>query len=287
MAERIKSWIISLSILIGLIIFIVYGSIYIFRVEKNHHYLTLYGNVDVREVDIGFRVPGLVTSLRFEEGDVVHQGALMATLDATPYDDKVREAAAALESIKASYKNSEILLKRRKELIGVGGVSQEDLDNAQASRDQLAADLLAAQAALAVARDNLDYTYAYCPTDGIVLSRVREPGTVVNASDPVYTFSVASPVWVRAYVNEPNLGRIFFGQEAEVTTDTAGGPTYTGKIGFISPVSEFTPKTVQTTDLRTDLVYRLRIYIDHPDQLLKQGMPVTVEINLKKNKRRE
>lgn len=100
----------------------------------------------------------------------------------------------------------------------------------------------------------------------------------MQPSNPVYTLSVLSPIWIRAYINEPNLGRIAFGMEAQVYTDTKSGKVYKGKIGFISPVAEFTPKTVQTTDLRTDLVYRLRIYVEDPDHLLKQGMPVTVKL---------
>ncbi|MBF8263075.1 MAG: Efflux transporter periplasmic adaptor subunit [Parachlamydiales bacterium] len=281
--QSVKKIAIALGLIIFFISFIIFGAIFIFRAEKNHSTITLYGNVDVRQVDIGFRVSGQVEKLCFEEGDFVRQGTLMAYLDKTPYDDQVRQAAANLESIKANLKNGEILLKRRKELIGVGGVSQEDLDNAQSNRDQLQANLYAAEAALSAARDNLDYTKAYCPSDGIILSRIREPGTVVIPSNPVYTLSVSSPVWIRAYVAEPELGNVFFGMEAEILTDTQGGPVYTGKVGFISPVAEFTPKTVQTTDLRTDLVYRLRIYADNPDQGLKQGMPVTVQ--LKKSKR--
>ena len=160
----------------------------------------------------------------------------------------------------------------------MGGVSKEDLDNAETNRDQLQANLYAADATLSAARDNLNYTKVFAPTNGTILTRIREPGTVVKASDPVYTLSVESPVWIRAYVNEQNLGRVFFGMTAQIRTDTKEAPVYTGKVGFISPVSEFTPKTVETTDLRTDLVYRLRIYVDDPDQYLKQGMPVTVRL---------
>ncbi len=245
---------------------------------KNNRELVLYGNVDVRQVDIGFRVAGLVDELFFEEGDVVPDGALMCTLDTTPYDSQMREAAATVESIKVSLANAEKLLRRREELITTGGVSQEDLDNSEASRDELKASLVQAQAALAVACDNLAYTKARAPTNGIILTRIREPGTVVQPSDPVYTLSVSSPVWIRAFVDEPHLGDVFFGMTAEIFTDTKGAPTYTGKVGFISPVSEFTPKTVETTKLRTDLVYRLRIYVDNPDGFLKQGMPVPVRL---------
>jgi HlyD family secretion protein len=251
-----------------------------FGQKKDKNEITLYGNVDVRQVDIGFRVPGLVTQLLFEEGDKVQTGDLMTVLDTTPYDSKLEEMIAISKAIKANLDNAEIHLLRRQELIGFGAVSQEDLDNALTKRDQLVANFIAAEAAVQVARDNLTYTQAYAPTDGIILTRIREPGTVVNPGNPVFTLSVSSPVWIRAFVDEPDLGNVYYGMEAEVFTDT--NRKYVGKVGFISPVSEFTPKTVETTQLRTDLVYRLRIYVDNPDHSLVQGMPVTVKLKKKR-----
>lgn len=247
--------------------------------EKNRD-LLLYGNVDVRQVDISFRVPGRVNLMPFEEGDVVKTGQLMGTLDKTPYDSQLLQAISNRDAIKTNWENAEKIFKRRKEAIKVRGVSQEDLINSEASYNQLQSDLNAANAAVMVAKYNLDYTQTFAPTDGIILTRIREPGTVVKESDPIYTLSIATPVWIRAFVNEPQLGLVHFGMDAEIYTDTPGGTVYTGKVGFISPVSEFTPKTVQTTELRTALVYRLRIYVDNPDNGLKQGMPVTVKLLL-------
>ncbi len=253
---------------------------FFFHPKEDNKHLTLYGNVDVRLVDIGFRVPGRVNELFFEEGDFVKQGTLLTTLDKSPYDSQASQAFSILEALKANLKNAEILLERRKELIGVGGVSQEDVDNAQAKRDEALAEVLASEANVNVALDNLKYTESFAPNDGVILTRVREPGTVVNASDPVYTLSLTCPVWIRAYVAEPDLGKVKYGMKAYVYTDLKNGPVYTGYVGFISPIAEFTPKTVQTTELRTDLVYRLRIYIDNPDRILKQGMPVTVKLTV-------
>lgn len=277
--------IIILSSLAVLILTAVLAVVYFYRnSEKNRNELLFYGNVDVREVDMGFRVPGQVTRLFFEEGDEVAEGSLVAVLDRTPYDSQVTKAKADMAAITAKLINAEILLERRIALIKIGGVSQEDLDDALASRNTLAADLKAAEAALVVTQDNLSYTEIYAPTDGIILTRIREPGTVVNPADPVYTLSVISPVWIRAYVNEPELSMIYYGMPAEIYTDTQkdteGGPTYIGQIGFISPVAEFTPKTVETTRLRTDLVYRIRVYANNPDRYLKQGMPVTVKVRI-------
>lgn len=253
--------------------------IYFYYERSSDDTLTLYGNVDVRQVDIGFRVAGKVEELYFDEGDLVLKGYCIAKLDTTPYTSQVDESKAKLEAVQVSLKNAKILFDRRTKLIGSGAVSQEDLDDATTKYYGLVADLAAAEATVIVAEDNLRYTQAIAPNDGILLTRIREPGSVVNASEPVCTLSLVDPVWIRAYVNEPDLGRIYYGMEAQVFTDTKGGPVFKGKIGFISPVAEFTPKTVQTTQLRTDLVYRLRIYVDHSNKILKQGMPVTVKLD--------
>lgn len=283
-----KRTIFILTILAFLTLLLIVLINYMYRSRVNPDELTLYGNVDVRQVDIGFRIPGQVKELKYEEGARIEKGALMTTLDKTPYDSQLQEALARLEAVKVNLDNAEMLLQRREALISVGGVSQEDLDNARASRDQLLANLDQAQASVQIARDNLQFTEARAPTDGIVLTRIREPGTVVNPADPVYTLSVSSPVWIRAFVDEPNLGQVYYGMKAEIYTDIDRGEVYTGTVGFISPVAEFTPKTVETAQLRTALVYRIRIYADNPDRALIQGMPVTVKLKLKKrNARRD
>jgi HlyD family secretion protein len=250
--------------------------------NKKKDHILLYGNVDVRQVEIGFRVSGMVDLLKYEEGDLIPTGALMATLDKKPYIDQVRQAEATVASIKANLANAELLLKRRRQLVGFGGVSREDYETATTNRDVLVAQLEEARAALAIAKTNLEFTEVYAPTGGTILTRIREPGTVVLPSEPVYTLSVTSPVWVRAFLTEPQLGQVFPGMKADIFTDTPGGAVYHGQVGFISPVSEFTPKTVETTQLRTDLVYRIRIYADNPDKGLRQGMPVTCMLYLDK-----
>lgn len=242
--------------------------------------LVLYGNVDVRQVDLGFRVAGRVHAMYFEEGDLVEEGTLMASLDPQPYLDQVHQSAASLESTRTSLVQAEKVFKRREELIRDGSVSQEDYENALSSRDVLQANLKQGEASLGVAQTNLKDTEFVAPTKGTILTRIREPGTVVREGDPIYTLSILSPVWIRAYVSEPQLGQIYPGMEAEIFTDTPQAPSYRGHIGFISPIAEFTPKTVETTQLRTDLVYRLRIIADNPDHGLRQGMPVTVKLRL-------
>lgn len=247
--------------------------------EKDPNVIVLYGNVDIRQVELGFRVNGRVSKMLFDEGDLVKPGQLMAFLEPQPYEDRVEQAKAKVLSTETSLKNLESILKRRQELIGSGSVSVEDLNDTQSQRDIKQADLAQAQAELGVNETNMKDTFMYAPTEGTILTRIREPGTVVEPSVPIYTLSVKSPVWIRAFVNEPNLAKIYPGMPAKVYSDTPGTPVYEGFIGFISPVAEFTPKTVESTDLRTDLVYRLRVIIPEPDKWLRQGMPVTVKLH--------
>ena len=206
----------------------------------------------------------------------------MATLEEQPYADQVKEAEANVEAVKVALTNADLIFKRRVELLPEGAVSQEDFDNALSSRDTLLANLEEATAAMGVALKNYQDTRIFCPNDGTILTRIREPGTVVEASVPIYTLSLLNPIWVRAFVTETELGEVYFGMPARVYTDS--GKIYSGHIGFISPVAEFTPKTVETTELRTDLVYRLRIIADNPDCYMKQGMPVTVKLDRRSKK---
>ena len=134
-----------------------------------------------------------------------------------------------------------------------------------------------AQAALAQAKLDLHDTVLTAPSDGTLMTRAVEPGTMLNAGGTVLTLSLTHPVWVRAYVDEKNLGQAQPGREVLLYTDSRPDKPYHGKIGFVSPSAEFTPKTVETPDLRTDLVYRLRIVVTDADDALRQGMPVTVQ----------
>lgn len=123
---------------------------------------------------------------------------------------------------------------------------------------------------------NLDDTRLSAPADGILLTRAVEPGTLLPAGATVFTISLRHPVWVRAYVDESCLDRVSPGQKVRVLTD--GGQSFTGTVSFVSPQAEFTPKTVETADIRTTLVYRLRITLEGECNGLNQGAPVVVEL---------
>jgi HlyD family secretion protein len=292
--------------------------------------ITLYGNVDIRQVQLGFRVSGRVARMDFDEGDSVKPGDLLAKLDAKPYEDEVAaveaqaanlratfdklvagpraaeiaQARAQLEERMADFENAKLAFDRAFKLRPGQTISESALDNARANRDTTQArvssarqalqlleegsrkeDIAAAEASLEGAEANLsaaktalEDTELKAPAAGVILSRLREPGAIIATSDIIYVLSLDRPVWVRSYIPEPMLGKIHPGMQVNVTSDSAPDRPYRGKIGFISPVAEFTPKSVETPELRTDLVYRLRIIIDEPDQGLRQGMPVTVHV---------
>lgn len=292
--------------------------------------LRLYGNVDIREVQLAFRQPGRLAEMAFDEGDAVSAGARMAALDAQPYRDalaaaeasvqvaqaeltklrrglrpqEVTQAREALKRAQAAAVDAERNHQRQSNLLASGASSQRTVDAARAARDQAAAGVESAKAALSLAsegfrKEDIDAAQArlaaaqaareqaataladtelLAPSDGTVIARVREAGSMVASQSTIYSLSLDKPVYVRAYVGQPDLGRIAPGMAVRVMSDSSD-KAYRGQIGFISPRAEFTPKSVETTDLRTDLVYRLRIVIDaaDADAGLRQGMPVTIE----------
>jgi membrane fusion protein YbhG len=151
------------------------------------------------------------------------------------------------------------------------GPRREDIEQARARLDQ-------ARQSLALAETRLGYATLVSPMSGIVLSKSVEPGEFVSAGTPVVTVADLENVWLRAYVNEADLGRVKLGQGVRVTTDTYPGKTYEGRVSFISSQAEFTPKSVQTEKVRVKLVYRIKIDIRNTNMELKPGMPADAEI---------
>jgi HlyD family secretion protein len=126
----------------------------------------------------------------------------------------------------------------------------------------------------------LEDTVLLAPAKGIIQSRILELGEMAMPSRPAFTLALTDPKWVRVYLPEPQLGWIDRGMRAQVYSDSFKDRPFDGWVGFISPQAEFTPKSVETTDLRTQLVYETRIWVDDPANELRLGMPVTVEIDI-------
>lgn len=296
--------------------------------SSQHRELTLYGNVDIRTVNMSFRVGGRLASLDVDEGDKIQAGQTLGQLDRAPYEnalqqaqanvsttqaqydlmmagyraEEIAQAAAAVKQAQAAYDYAQNFYQRQLGLRQSSAISVNDLENARSSRDQAQATLKSAQdklrqyragnrpqeiaqakasleqaqAALAQAKLDLHDTTLVAPSDGMLMTRAVEPGSMLSAGGTVMTLSLTHPVWVRAYIDEKNLGQATPGREVLLYTDSRPNQPWHGKIGFVSPTAEFTPKTVETPDLRTDLVYRLRIIVTDADDSLRQGMPVTI-----------
>jgi HlyD family secretion protein len=178
------------------------------------------------------------------------------------------DAKAAFESVRQQYEAA-----RQAYLLAVAGPRTEDIAAARAAYQ-------AAQAAVALAQRQFDDTRLYAPSDGVVEDRILEPGDMASPATPVFTIALLNPLWVRAYAPESALGRVRLGMKASVSADSYPGRIYDGWIGYISPTAEFTPKSVETPELRTALVYQLRVYVCDGRGELRLGMPASVQIDL-------
>jgi HlyD family secretion protein len=297
--------------------------------------LILYGNVDLRQVDLAFNGSERIAAVQAQEGDVIHKGQVLARLDTTRLEpafaqakaqmlaqkaavarlhngsrpEEIAQARANLASAKADADNARRIYERETALFAKGTASQQDLDNAKATTDvagakvevnqkaldleiagpraedvaQAEAQLRANQAQVALARQQLADADLIAPVDGVIRSRLMEPGDMASPQRPVFSIAIVDPKWVRAYVSETDLGRIRPGMTASVMVDAFPERRIPGRIGFISPVAEFTPKTVQTEELRTSLVYEVRIFVKDDADVLRLGMPATVYVPLDQN----
>lgn len=223
--------------------------------------------------------------------------------------EEIAQAQAQADAARAQQELAGIQLHRlqsvRANSSGGRAVSQQDLDNASAQlkvaraqredRDkalrlaqigpraediaQAEAQLAAARADLALLGHYLDESELKAPQNAVVRSRLLEPGDLASPQRPVYALALTDPKWIRAYVNEVQLGRIKPGMPAQVFTDSHPDTPIDGRVGFISSVAEFTPKSVQTEELRTSLVYEVRVLVNDPDNRLRLGMPATVRFD--------
>ena len=312
------------------------GYRYLQQREAPDNVLHLFGNVDIRQIQLAFHDTGRIQRILVQEGQRVQAGELVAELDPVRYEaaveqaraqvaaqqevlgrllagsrpEEIQEARARVKAAEAALREAEPTHRRTKILAQSQYVSQQQLENAEAAlntaranldREQQAltlaikgprqedidaarAQLKAYEAALDKAKDELKDTRLYAPEQAVVQDRILEPGDMASPQTPIFTLALDNPIWIRAYVSEPDLGKIAQGMRAEVRTDSFPNKTYRAWIGFISPTAEFTPKQVETTELRSKLVYRLRVYVCNPQNELRLGMPADVLIPLNQPK---
>lgn len=219
--------------------------------------------------------------------------------------EEIRQAEGNLRQAQAAAEHAAGVYQRKRDIYtSIAGISQQELDNAYHDMEAKQATMSVAEAALqeakagprqediagaeaglqALRNEQLRYTYLLsqyelqAPDDGVIRSRLLEAGDMASPSKPVFKLSLPGKKWVRAYVPETELGRVYEGQQARVYIDSLPGKAIGGQVGYISGTAEFTPKNVQTEELRTSLVYEVRVYVDDADNVLRLGMPATVRI---------
>jgi len=244
--------------------------------------------------------------VRIDEAAVaVRQSNLALTLAGTR-EQEVKASQQAMIDAQADLAEKRLDNNRAQQLFAKDEISAQDRDLAATALKRSNATFMAAQQRyneavegsrkedIAIARANLteadanlglsrideSYTTLRAPSAGVITVREAELGEVVQPGSPVITLADLDHIWLRAYIAETDLGRIHWGQDATITTDTYPGKQYHGRISFISSDAEFTPKSVQTTEERVTLVYRIKIDIDNPNHELKPGMPADAHLQL-------
>ena len=221
--------------------------------RKRYEALLAQGAVSTQQYD-AIRTAATVAAEQYASAKEMH-GLVVEG----PRREKIDQARAALKQAEERYALVE------------EGPRVESIEQAKAK-------VSTAEEQLKQAQQMLAYTELHAPFDGIVLSKSAEPGEYLNPGTPVVTVGEMDRVWLRAYINETDLGRVRLGQTVVVTTDSFPGKAYEGTLSFLSSEAEFTPKTVQTFEERVKMVYRVKIDLENPDQELKLGMPADATI---------
>ncbi len=248
----------------------------------------------------------LKLSLSQAEAQTNVQRQVVARYLAGSRPEEIRQARAQRDAAKVAVADAEAVYRRQLDLVAQKFVTQQQADSAKfaldKAREQLKAtdealrlaelgprkeDIAAAQASLAVneaaaalIRRDIQEGELRAPSDGIVENRILEPGDMASAAKPVFTLALTDPVWVRVYLPETHLGRVPVGARATVGTDSHPGKPFKAWVGYVSPSSEFTPKSVETTDIRASLVYQARVFVCEGREAMRMGMPATVTIKL-------
>jgi HlyD family secretion protein len=228
----------------------------------------------------------------------------LAKLKAGSRPEEIRQAAAERDAAKATADDARQVYQRTVDLVAKHFVSQQQADSAKNALDAAdqrekaaeqayrlavlgprkedisaaAASLAAQDAVIAGLKYDISQGKLDAPDNGVIENRILEPGDMASPQNAVFTIALTDPVWARVYLPETALGRIPMGARATITNDSHPGRKYRGWVGYVSPTAEFTPKTVETQEVRTSLVYETRVFVCNGKSELRQGMPVTVTI---------
>ena len=252
----------------------------LFKWVEHSRVIKVSGSIEGDEVRISFRVAGLIETLIADEGWVIKTGDVVDKLDKSPLIKQRDEAAASLKLARSQYELDKLDYVRAENLYKEGAVSAQQRDSAKTKADNDRADIDRLVAALELAELNLEWTDLASPLNGYITLKSALQGENVQVSAPVFTAIDMNNVWVTAYIDEKDLGRVKLEQKARVATDTYPGKRYKGWVSFICQQTEFTPKYIQTTTERVKYVYRIKVRVDNSSLDLKPGMPADAYIQM-------
>jgi HlyD family secretion protein len=277
MKKKIKLIIIPVILLIAAAL----ATVFILKERNaNGKAIKVSGNIEGDDVRISFRVAGQITELLTDEGMVIKKDDIVARLNKDELSKVKAEAEAALKYAQYQYKLDYDDYIRAENLLKAGAISAQKRDAAKTQMDTDSANIKQLTASLELANTKLGWTDLASPLDGYVLVKSALPGEVVQPGAPVFTAVNLDDIWVTAYINETDLGKVKLGQKAYVETDSYHGKKYNGRVSFISSQTEFTPKYIQTTEERVKYVYRIKVKVDNSSLDLKPGMPADAYIAL-------
>jgi len=278
MKIKIK-FVIIIAVILILIIGVAVGYL-IDKREQNLKHIKVSGNIEGDDVRLSFRVQGQILELFTDEGKVLKINDPVANLNTDELTQIRDNAAAALKAAEYQYSLDKLDYERAENLFEAGAISMQKRDAAKTLADSDKANVEALKASLDLAQTRLGFAKLVSPLNGYVLVKSALSGEVVQIGAPVFTVIDLNNIWVTGYINETDLARVKLNQEADVETDTYRGKKYKGRVSFISSEAEFTPKTIQTTEERVKLVYRIKVKVDNSSLELKPGMPADAYISI-------
>ncbi len=252
---------------------------YFWRVNnRKHAQVKVSGNIEGDDVRLSFRVQGQIIELLTDEGKVVKVGDVVARLNTDELVQIRDNAEGSLKAMQHQYALDKLDYERAENLFKAGAIPMQQRDAAKTQADADQANIEALNASFELAKTRLGFAELVSSLNGYVLVKSALAGEVVQIGAPVFTVVDLNSIWVTAYINETDLGRVKLNQEAYVVTDTWPGKKYKGWVSFVSSEAEFTPKTIQTTEERVKLVYRIKVRVDNSSLELKPGMPADAYI---------
>jgi len=269
-------------IILVLLILIIAGAsaaYFAFELTRNNKMIKVSGNIEGNDVRISFRLGGQILSLLADEGSSLKIGQIVARLNTDELTKLQRESEAQLKSAEFQYQLSKDDYIRYENLYKAGAISAQKRDQYKTTADTDWANVKRARAQLELANTRLGWADLASPLNGYILVKSAEEGEVVQTGAPVFTAIDLNNIWVTAYINETDVGKVNLNQKATVKIDSFPNKSYKGWVSFISQQAEFTPKYIQTQQERVKLVYRIKVRVVNSSLELKPGMPADAYIN--------